>query len=85
MPDKTKLPRAAEDDPPGACYITDKQTGQQRCHYLTKSACTDLGGVFYGGPCGPLDAIAPLDATKGTAAEKKVTPRKADTRRKRPK
>ena len=45
---------AADDNDPGACYITDKQSGEQRCHLLTETECTAQGGVFYGGPCGPF-------------------------------
>jgi hypothetical protein len=83
---KPKVSREADDDDqPGACYIADKQTGQQVCHYLTKTACADQGGVFYGGPCGPLDDILPVDAARDSATKKKAVPRKSASRKKRPK
>jgi hypothetical protein len=37
---------------PGACWITEKQTGQARCHMLTQAECQAQGGQFIGGPCG---------------------------------
>ena len=62
---------AADDNEPGACYITDKQSGEQRCHLLTETECTAQGGVFYGGPCGPF-----AEALK-IIPKKQATPKKA--------
>jgi len=71
MPKKAAATEDTGDDNiPGACYITDKQTGEQRCHLLSPGECATQGGVFYGGPCGPF-----ADALK-IAPEKQVTPKK---------
>ena len=81
---------AADDNDPGACYITDKQSGEQRCHLLTETECTAQGGVFYGGPCGPFaEALkiipkkhATLKRTQKKAAKK--TSKKSASKKKRP-
>jgi hypothetical protein len=82
---------AADDNNPGACYITDKQSGEQRCHLLTETECTAQGGVFYGGPCGPfaeaLKIIPKKRATLKKAQKKaaKKTSKKSASKKKRPK
>jgi hypothetical protein len=64
-------------DPPGACFITNQQTGQQECHFIPKSECDQRQGVFVGGLCPPsAEAVmmakvaAPGKAKKATAAKK---------------
>jgi hypothetical protein len=81
---------AADDNDPGACYITDKQSGEQRCHLLTETECTAQGGVFFGGPCGPF-AEAPKIIPKKRATLKKPqkksakkTSKKSASKKKRP-
>jgi len=82
---------AADDNDPGACYITDKHSGEQRCHLLTETECTAQGGVFYGGPCGPfaeaLKIIPKKRATLKKAQKKaaKKTSKKSASKKKRPK
>ena len=77
---------AADDNDPGACYITDKRSGEQCCHLLTETECTAQGGVFYGGPCGPfaeaLKMIPKKRATLKKAAKK--TSKKSASQKKRP-
>lgn len=81
---------AADDNEPGACYITNKQSGEQRCHLLTEAECTAQGGVFYGGPCGPfgeaLKIIPKKRATLKKAQKKaaKKTSKKSASKKKRP-
>jgi hypothetical protein len=69
--------KTAADDQPGACYIPDPQTGQPKCHYITKSECDQRSGVFYGGLCPPVDAMASVKVKPGMAkAEKTKTTKK---------
>jgi hypothetical protein len=81
---------AADDNNPGACYITDKQSGEQRCHLLTETECTAQGGVFYGGPCGPFaEALKIIPKKRGALkkAQKKAakkTSKKSASKKKRP-
>jgi hypothetical protein len=35
----------------GACLITNPQTGDSECIYVTKDECTKAKGTFIGGPC----------------------------------
>jgi hypothetical protein len=72
MPKKdVAIKDAVGDNTPGACYITDKQSGEQRCHLLTETECNAQGGVFYGGPCGPF-----AEALK-IIPKKRVPPKKS--------
>lgn len=84
MTDKNVLvDKTAADDQPGACYIPDPQTGQQKCHYITKSECDQRGGVFYGGLCPPIDAVANVKVKPGVAkAEKSKTTKNAKSAKK---
>jgi hypothetical protein len=86
MTDKT-LPQgnADADDQPGACYITDPQSGQQKCHYITKSECDQRNGVFYGGLCPPLGAESDVKLRPGDVAAEKVkkTSKKAPAKKKK--
>jgi hypothetical protein len=81
---------AADDNNPGACYITDKQSGEQRCHLLTETECTAQGGVFYGGPCGPFAEALKIIPKKRTTLKKaqkkaaKKTSKKSASKKKRP-
>lgn len=73
MPDKNVLLDKTEaDDQPGACYIPDPQTGQQKCHYITKSECDQRSGTFYGGLCPPTDAVATVNSMPGMAKVEKT-------------
>jgi hypothetical protein len=75
--DNVRVDKTEADDQPGACYIPDPQTGQQKCHYITKSECDQRGGVFYGGLCPPIDAVASVRLKSGLAkAEKTKTGKK---------
>jgi hypothetical protein len=75
----------AADDGPGACYITDQQSGQQKCHFITKSECDQRGGTFFGGLCPPIGSEADLKLmAKGVAAEQtKKTEQKAPAKKKK--
>ena len=81
---------AADDNDPGACYITDKQSGEQRCHLLTETECTAQGGVFYGGPCGPFAEALKINPKKRAALERpqkkaaKKTSKKRVSKKERP-
>ncbi len=81
MPKKAAVTEdAGDDNTPGACYITDKQSGEQRCHLLTQNECGAQGGVFYGGPCGPFAEalkIAPAKRDTPKKAVKKITKKAA--------
>jgi hypothetical protein len=69
-----------DDNEPGACYVTDKQSGIQRCKLLTEAECSAQGGVFYGGPCGPLAetlTIAPKKSSVAKKAAKKKSAKKS--------
>jgi hypothetical protein len=66
----------AANDPPGACFITNQQTGQQECHFIPKSECDQRQGVFVGGLCPPsagavmmARVAAPRKAKKATVAK----------------
>ena len=50
---KAKKPQlqSPSENGPGACFITDPQTGEVRCRLMTQAACATAGGVFQGGPC----------------------------------
>jgi hypothetical protein len=37
---------------PGACLVTNPQTGQGDCVYIDPGSCSAIGGSFIGGPCG---------------------------------
>jgi hypothetical protein len=76
---KASADKGDADDQPGACWIVDQQTGQQMCHYITKSECDQRQGVFYGGPCPPLDMVAEEKPkpTTGKAQKPKKAKRKA--------
>jgi hypothetical protein len=67
------LDKTEGDDQPGACYIPDPQTGQQKCHYITKTACDQRGGTFYGGLCPPIDAVASVKVMPGVAKADETT------------
>lgn len=81
---------AADDNDPGACYITDKQSGEQRCHLLTETECTAQGGVFYGGPCGPFAEALKIipkkraDLKKSQKKAAKKVSKKSAPKKKRP-
>ena len=81
---------AGDDNEPGACYVTDKQSGEQRCKLLTQGECAEQGGVFYGGPCGPFAEalkIAPKKIAAPKKARKKAakkTTKKSTSKEKRP-
>jgi len=71
-----RLAGDAADDPPGACFITDPQTGQQKCQFIPQSVCASRGGVFVGGLCPPgadalmmAKAAVPGKAKKAAAAK----------------
>jgi hypothetical protein len=64
-------------DPPGACFITDPQTGEQKCHFITKSECDSRQGTFLGGLCPPDMSAEPMTALKrAVKAAKAVKPTK---------
>jgi hypothetical protein len=39
----------------GACLVSNPQSGQNDCVRTDTTTCSRIGGVFIGGPCGPLD------------------------------
>lgn len=39
----------------GACLVPNPQTGENDCVRTDQATCTKIGGVFIGGPCGPLN------------------------------
>ena len=46
----------------GACLVPNPQTGENDCVRTDKDTCAKIGGVFIGGPCGPIGAIPPEEA-----------------------
>lgn len=78
---KQSLVRAnmSDDDQPGACFITDVQTGEQHCRFLTQSECAQNNGQFVGGLCPPGSmAVMSVKAgmPKAKKAVKKAAPKK---------
>jgi hypothetical protein len=43
----------------GACLISNPQTGENDCVRTDQITCTKIGGVFIGGPCGPIGMMPP--------------------------
>jgi hypothetical protein len=73
-----------DDNTPGACFITDKQSGEQKCHLLTPKECDAQGGVFFGGPCGPFAEAVERTPLKGAAPKKKKAKKKVAPKKKKP-
>ena len=42
----------------GACLVSNPQTGENDCVRTDQATCAKIGGVFIGGPCGPLSLPA---------------------------
>lgn len=81
----SNLNNAVGDDGPGACYITEPQSGQQKCHFITKSECDQRGGTFFGGLCPPIGSEADLRLIAKVVATKKAkkTGQKAPAKKKK--
>jgi hypothetical protein len=41
----------------GACLVSNPQTGENDCVRTDPTTCSKIGGVFVGGPCGPLGTL----------------------------
>lgn len=43
----------------GACLVSNPQTGENDCVRTDQATCTKIGGVYIGGPCGPMGGEPP--------------------------
>lgn len=66
------LDKADADVERGACYIPDPQTGEQKCHYITRTECDNRNGDWVGGLCDSADAVGNMKLKPNVVAVAKT-------------